>query len=198
MSRATKQCAECGIVFERNRKFSRAQWAAAKYCSKACAGLALTKLFAALRPTIREKFEQRFERGSGCWNWTGTIEGYGYGVLDHNWKRYRAHVLALEFDGRPVPKGMVACHHCDNPRCVRPDHLYVGTVKDNAIDAKERGRLRTGSHHHNSRLTEGAVAEMRSVYTGKRGDVSKLARRFGVSRQTAARAIKGATWGHVS
>lgn len=190
----TKICDGCGTAFEKDKRLDWNQWAARRYCSQACTGKAATALNESRRPTVRQKFEANFDKTDGCWNWKGTIEGYGYGVLDHNFKRYRGHVLALEFDGRPVPKGMVACHHCDNPRCVRPSHLYVGTVQDNANDAVARDRISKGSAHPIAKLTEDDVRAMRALDL----PFAEIARRFGVSRPTAARAIKGVTWGHVT
>lgn len=143
MTRASKQCVECAAVFYRHPSHGRQRWEASKFCSKACFGKAKARALADARPPLPEAFNARFVRTEGCWEWQGTIDGYGYGVLDHAGRRYRAHVLALEFDGRPVPTGMHGCHHCDNPGCVRPDHLYVGTPADNIRDQLDRGRHMT-------------------------------------------------------
>lgn len=192
-TKAHKVCEKCGISYPRHRKLSRAQWVASRYCSRTCMGEVFTENNATTRPSLREKFEARFERGDGCWEWTGTIDGYGYGVVDHNWIRYRAHVLALEFDGRPVPEGMKGLHHCDNPKCVRPDHLYPGTTQDNSDDAVERGQQPKGSEHHQAKLDEDKVREMRALHL----PFTTIAAMFGVSRPTATRAIKRQTWRHV-
>lgn len=193
MSRPTRICDHCGAVFEKDKRLDWKQWAARRYCSQVCTGKAATAINAALRPTIRQKFEAGFIRNDGCWEWHGTIDGYGYGVLDHNRKRYRAHVLALEYDGRPVPSGMVACHHCDNPPCVRPSHLYAGTPGDNVRDAMSRDRIAHGVRNSNAKLTPSQVQEMRQLGLS----FTETARRFGVSRPTAARAIKGISWRRV-
>jgi DNA invertase Pin-like site-specific DNA recombinase len=89
---------------------------------------------------------------------------------------------------------MIACHTCDNPRCVNPDHLYVGTDLDNSRDAVERGRLAVGERNFNARLTEDQVREMRRL-SGL--SYAEMARMYGVSRPTATRAYKGDTWRHV-
>lgn len=193
MSRAQKTCAQCGEVFSRNKSFGAEQWEAARFCSRKCAGSSLSKTLAERRPALAEKFNSFFDRTAGCWEWKGTIEGYGYGVMDHASKRYRAHVLALEFDGRPVPAGMVARHHCDNPRCVKPDHLCVGTIKENVNDAVNRGRIARGERNSNARLTSSDVLSMR----GFPGSFTEIAEKFGVSRPTVTRAIKGLTWRHL-
>ena len=116
MSRAvlTKPCAICGEEFQKHPSFSKTQWEKAKFCSRICWGVHRSELFAADRPTVHAKWESLFDKGNGCWNWKGTIDGYGYGVMDHSGKRYRAHVLSLVFDGRPLGEREVARHRCDN------------------------------------------------------------------------------------
>lgn len=189
-----KPCAHCQTVFKKDGRLSATQWGSRLYCSQACSGLAATLANAAGRPSIRAKFESNFVRTDGCWEWKGTIDGYGYGVMDHNRKRYRAHVLALEFDGRPVPEGMQGCHDCDNRKCVRPSHLYPGTPKDNYQDAVSRNRNTKGEKHGHARLTESDVKAMRMT-SGL--SFAEIGRRFGVSRPTAARVVKGTSWRHV-
>lgn len=193
MSRPTKPCKWCGLSFEKDKRFDRKQWAARLYCSRSCFGKAKTARDNEQRRPLRELFDASFVRGEGCWNWNGSIEGYGYGYIGHSGKRYRAHVLALEYDGRPVPDGMVACHTCDNPRCVRPSHLYPGTPGQNVNDAVSRDRIAHGTRNWNAKLTPEAVAEMRKLSL----PFAEIGRLFGVARITAARAIKGETWRRV-
>lgn len=190
----TKHCLECGKVFGRRLGYSKEQWAKSLYCSRGCSGAASKVKNAVKRRTLREAFEAKFERGDGCWEWQGLIEGYGYGVLDHNRMRYRAHVLALEFDGRPVPKGMLACHHCDNRKCVRPSHLYVGTHKSNIADARSRLRFARGITNSPTKLTEEDVRQLRRLSGVSYAEAGRM---FGVSRPTATRAMKGITWRHI-
>lgn len=192
--RSSKSCAWCGIPYFRHPKFGKAQWAKSLYCGQLCTGLAYSKKLEEGRPALVDKFNDLFDRGDGCWEWKGTIEGYGYGVIDHNMKRYRAHVLALEFDGRPVPKGMMACHHCDNPPCVRPSHLYAGTGQENADDAVARNRLRIGSAHGMAKLTEDQVTAMRQIEGVSYAEIGRM---FNISRPTATKIMKHQLWRHV-
>ena len=76
-----------------------------------------------------------------CWTWTGYCNAAGYGHV--RWgedRRVFAHRVAWEAVHGPIPDGLVVCHHCDNPPCVRPDHLFLGTVRDNAQDMIAKGR----------------------------------------------------------
>jgi hypothetical protein len=189
--RPQKPCQECGVAFTRNPKYGRSQWENALYCSQQCMGLAKTKTLAENRPPLEALFHERTHKTDGCWEWKGTIDGYGYGVIDYAGKRYRAHVLSLAYDGRPVGDGQIACHHCDNPRCVRPGHLYPGTPADNSRDASERGRLLRGEKHPQTRLTWREVAEIRSNPIGTK---TGIARKYNVSRPTIARILAGKTW----
>jgi len=189
-----KTCEQCGDEYPRHRKFSKAQWEASRFCGQECMGSAFSEQNAKDRPSIEDKFNSMFTKADGCWEWQGTIDGYGYGVLDHNYRRYRAHVLALQYDGRPVPKGMMACHHCDNPRCVNPAHLYPGSAQDNSDDAVARERLPVGEGSPQAKLSENQVREIRSM-NGK--SYAEIARAYGVSRPTVTRIINGETWRHV-
>jgi hypothetical protein len=189
-----KTCAICGSTFSRNRKYGNKQWAAAKYCSRECAGVNLSEVLSKNREPLEIVFSSRFKKTDGCWEWMGLLDGYGYGLIDHGCKRYRAHVLALEYDGRPKPAGMVAMHKCDNPKCVRPDHLEWGTPKQNVNDAAKKDRICFGERSPNAVLSESDVRKMRSIVGLS---YSEIARQFNVSRPTATRAITSKTWRRV-
>jgi hypothetical protein len=76
----------------------------------------------------------------GCWLWSGHLTNMGYGQLKFKGKRIAAHRAAWESYRGPIPKGMFACHKCDTPACVNPDHLYIGTAMQNSRDRIARGR----------------------------------------------------------
>ncbi len=77
-----------------------------------------------------------------CWEWKGKKTRPGYGFTRSKGRVFYAHRMAWEFEnGKPVPPGKMVLHHCDNPACIRPEHLYIGTHADNMRDAKERGRI---------------------------------------------------------
>lgn len=188
-----KLCGNCGNEFTRPHNLSATNWKKQSYCSRMCFGAVTSRRNAEKRQPLAAKFETFFARGEGCWEWQGTRGTGGYGLMQWNRKIFRAHVLALELDGRPVPKGMMGCHNCDNPPCVRPSHLYVGTPKQNAEDATARNASRTGSNNCNAKLTEDDVRTIR----GMRITHAKIAEQFGVSKVTIDKIFEGKSWRHV-
>ena len=150
-----------------------------------------------------ERFWARVERGDGCWEWRGTRRRDGYGQLMVNGKLIRAHRLAYELSVGPIPPGLSVCHRCDNPPCVRPDHLWLGSRAENLADMTAKGRRRhfmgrpqAGSLNHNAKLTEDDIRVMRlmaSQYTQR-----AIAERFGIGRANVSLIIRGKTWRHVA
>jgi len=134
------------------------------------------------------------EDNGGCWVWIGSHDKDMYGEFgvheDGKINRYRAHQYSwLLFAGREVPKRLMLCHTCDHPYCVNPQHLFLGTAKDNALDMmqKERGR---------SQLTTAVVVEIRQL--AQAGILHKnIATKFGVSASTITAVVNRQRWGHV-
>lgn len=188
-----KTCATCGVTFQKDPRNTWAYWERAKYCGQACAGAAKTAEAEAARKPMSDLFDMKVDRSGDCWLWTGLVDKDGYGLFPYARHQYRAHSVALTLDGRPVPSGMYACHTCDNPRCVRPSHLYAGTPLQNMTDAVERGRTRRGSSSHAAKLTEDQVAEIKKAD----GTHDQLAARYSVSRPTISLIKGGKTWRHV-
>ena len=102
-----------------------------------------------MRQSLEDRFYSRFVRGDGdeCWLWMGAPTSSGYGVIKRKGKTLHAHRVSYELQVGPVPAGLCVCHHCDVRMCVRPDHLFLGTQKDNMQDAVSKGRMATGQDH---------------------------------------------------
>ncbi len=120
-----------------------------------------------------------------CWEWTGTRQERGYGMITHHQVTRFAHVWAYMIGhGRSIPHGIQVLHHCDNPPCCNPWHLWLGTQRDNVHDAMHKGRLRAGKtfgeRHPSARVTTVQVEEIRSlVQQGMR--YTEIARQFGIA-----------------
>lgn len=141
----------------------------------------------------------RFAVG-GCMEWTGVLDIGGYGhfrmrVADKSKKL--AHRASWELHVGPITDGLLVLHRCDNPACVNPDHLFLGTQKDNVDDMVAKGRHgltgAKGVRNAQSKLTDGAVRLIRDS-----GDAdAKLAEQFGVHSETIRRVRRRQIWGHV-
>jgi len=82
-----------------------------------------------------------------CWLWQGAKLKTGYGVVQHQRKQYKAHRAAFSIHKGQIPDGMFVCHHCDNPSCVNPSHLFLGTPQDNMTDKVIKDRQSRGESH---------------------------------------------------
>lgn len=138
--------------------------------------------------------------GTRCWEWTGYTFSDGYGGFCDNYWMSRAHRYSWLLANGPIPDGLHVLHKCDNPLCVRPDHLFIGTEMENKHDCMAKGRHVRGAKHACAKLTDEAVREIRALYRpGVRGGGSvSLARRFGVSKPVILGILKGRLWKHVS
>ncbi|MET8278228.1 HNH endonuclease signature motif containing protein [Micromonospora sp. NPDC005174] len=136
---------------------------------------------------------------SGCWEWTAHCNNRGYGQFTvSKGVFYGAHAVSYAITHGPIPAGMSVCHHCDNPPCVRPDHLFLGTQSDNAYDmfAKGRAERARGVDHYYARLTEDDVRAIRRP-DKYRGLLKDLAAEYGVSDTHIRRIRARQIWRHL-
>lgn len=144
----------------------------------------------------RGTFEERFwrkvrksEEPDGCWIWIASRRFHGYGQIAPAGvigKPVPAHRASWEMHFGPIPDGLCVCHRCDVPACVRPDHLFLGTKKDNSEDMVAKGRSTAGPRNWSYKLTPEIVAKMRQ----ESGPYSQTAKKFGVCLATAWRVRK--------
>ena len=95
--------------------------------------------------SLEDRFWQKVEKNEGCWIWTGSKSKLGYGYFQINNKTKYAHRVSKELRHGSIAEGLVVCHKCDNPSCVNPDHLFIGTMKDNMLDKMKKGRGRNNN-----------------------------------------------------
>ena len=137
-----------------------------------------------------------------CWEWTLNRSPSGYGKLFWYGKHMRAsRVSWMLSNKRDIPEGMFVLHKCDNPCCIRPSHLSVGTPKENSEDMVRKGRARGGSPpgegNGRAKLTELEVHAMRAMRLDSGTSYRRLGRMFGLSNQNARLAVIGKTWSHI-
>lgn len=136
-----------------------------------------------------EKFESLIEKGAPgeCWRWKGVVSSSGYGFFKLDGKQWLAHRLSVILLKAEDPSDKVVRHTCDNPICVNPDHLLVGTTQDNVNDRVARNRSATGERNFNTKLTPDQVRKIRSADHSVLGTGTALAIEMGVTPQTIHR-----------
>jgi hypothetical protein len=169
---------------------------------------------------LKQRFDAKVDRSShpqGCWTWTASTndDGYGWigvtlislgkGVVRH------AHRVAYMLEHGEVPDDRKVLHGCDNPSCVNPDHLFLGTQQDNIADMVAKGRqsgtkpgqsregwgYKLGSEHRDAKLTEEDVLSIRSRYAAGQRTQGQLAEEYGVVQTAISNIVRGKLWQHV-
>jgi len=145
-----------------------------------------------------ERFWAKVDQSAGddgCWNWTGA-KAAGYGRFGKKSNVRYAHRFSYELHYGDIPDKMLVCHRCDNPTCVNPKHLFLGTPLDNMRDKVQKGRAKGGKGIRNARnkLTEAQVLTIRDRWAAGEQNKRRLAREFGVCPQQITNIITGKHW----
>lgn len=142
--------------------------------------------------------DHRVISSNGCWNWTGRKNHQGYGKIKSNWKYRPAHRWAYELFVGTIPEGMMVCHCCDNPSCVNPYHLFLGTAKDNSVDASNKGRLRRSRDYLVGRIGKIGGPKLTEFFIRRirlSGDSNRsLAKRFKITHSVISRIRSGKSY----
>jgi len=151
-----------------------------------------------IHPYSDDEFYSRFfsqvsKSDGGCWLWTGCKSNRGYGLLTRRRKVFRSHRISYELTYGKIPSGLYVLHTCDVPSCVNPDHLFLGTQKDNMRDMALKGRSTLGEKNPKAKLTLNQVCEIREL--AKSGKNRKeIADSFGVTPMNISSIVSGVSW----
>jgi hypothetical protein len=165
-----------------------------------------------MKLTTEQRFAAKTRRKGECLEWIGSRNSSGYGMFYYGGQTRKAHRVAYEMAHGSIADGMQICHRCDNPWCVEPSHLFMGSASDNMRDALSKGRLVTpitsaqrhfhaghaprGERASGARLTRAQAQEI--VLAAAGGELTKtLASRYGVARSTIQGVLRGSTWADI-
>jgi hypothetical protein len=155
--------------------------------------------------TVEDKFWDHIwtNEETGCWEWTGVLNYKGYGMIVHRKKQVAAHRTSYKIHYGEIPEGMLVCHKCDNRKCVNPEHLFLGTPKENSQDMVRKGRRghsnngRIGEAHGMHIVTEEQVLEIRALRESKNLSFGELGKMYGVTRHAIYRIVHRLAWKHI-
>lgn len=151
---------------------------------------------------LEDRFWDKVVKSDGCWEWQGATYHFGYGAVRVKGKNHHAHRVSWELTHGAIPDGQKVLHRCDNPPCVRPDHLFLGTDADNHADMMQKKRhspppVLLAEANPQTKLTVEIVREMRRRYAAGEVSMYRLAKEHSVDLSLASRIIKRTNWKHV-
>ncbi len=155
--------------------------------------------------SIEERFWSKVRKGDGCWEWTGYRKSKDYGyytiLLDGERKSWLTHRLAWRLRHGAIREGLCVLHRCDNPPCVRPDHLFLGTKTENNIDMRRKGRgaiapPQIGEANCKAKLSEEKVVSIRRLCASG-VDKRFIADRYGVGHALIHKIASRQLWKHI-
>ena len=190
----TRPCQNCGEPVYA----SSARTAAGHglYCSKKCAPQHQAV-------PVEERFWSKVKTGgpNDCWEWQAFRNTDGYGLVRHEGRMHSAHRISFLLSGRELVDGLEVMHSCDNPACVNPAHLSLGTHQDNMADRIAKGRhlltVYRGEMHESAKLTEQQVVRARAEYRAGRATPKQLSIQLGLGASATHSMLSGRTWKHL-
>lgn len=165
-----------------------------KYCSATCYHRSPSS--SRINPLIRFWAKVKKADTNCCWIWKGSKSTAGYGYLSVNGRMIPAHRYSYSLTYGPIDNNLYVCHRCDNPPCVNPDHLFIGTAQDNAADLVKKGR-RKGSRHNHAVFMESEVMGIRNLISRQKVTQRLIAKIYNVDPTTIRDIIHRRTWVHI-
>jgi len=149
--------------------------------------------------SIFERYTNKIKKTDTCHRWISAKTKDGYGVMWLNGKIIRAHRFSYIINKGNIPKGLLVCHTCDIRDCVNPDHLFLGTYKDNNNDRDKKNRTKTlkGGECTMAKIGEKDVLEIRKKYIPFKYTGLQIAREYGISQPNVSAIITRRSWKHV-
>ena len=149
--------------------------------------------------SLKERFEDKCElvTESGCWLWLAYVDRNGYGQIQVDKKTRYAHQVSYELYVGPITEWMHVLHKCDNPCCVNPYHLFLGTHSDNIADIMKKGRSPKGVKNGHAKLVESQIIKIRQQYETGNYSQRDLARKYNTAQHNISRIASGKRWAHV-
>jgi hypothetical protein len=148
-----------------------------------------------MQATLQSRIDDSYipEPNSGCWIWLKALVA-GRAYIKVNGKMKKAYRVSYELTKGPIPDGLLACHICDNPACINPDHIFLGTHKDNGEDKAKKKRAPNGANNGNSKLTDEIVMSI----LNEQGTRRAIAEKYGVVHSTVKSIKRGWIWSHLT
>lgn len=143
-------------------------------------------------------FLSRIKKTDYCWNWEGTLNWLGYGMAWNGEKWEKAHRYSFKLFKQEIPVNKLVLHSCNNKKCVNPNHLRIGTHKDNFNDSLKAGTAAVCQNNSQAKLTKEQVLKIKEMYVPWKFGCLKLARMFNVSRRNITRIVSGEAWRYVN
>ena len=149
---------------------------------------------------LSTRFWSKVNKTETCWEWTGALGKLGYGNIEEAGRCYSSHRASWTMANGPIPHGAEVCHHCDNRKCVRPDHLFLGTHEENMADAAAKKRMRPTSRpgeanprHILSSRDIPYIRELNGIGFTQR----ELGMMYGVSQVMIGNIVRRKAWSHI-
>ena len=148
------------------------------------------------RANTVQDFWKAVDKSGDCWSWTGWCNPDGYGEFKMSYRTYLAHRLSYELANGEIAPGLCVCHSCDNPACVNPSHLFLGTQADNVRDRVSKGHCArvVGEDNPHSKLTADDVLAIRRLFASGKSKRS-TAKGFDISHRQVTRIVNREQWG---